>query len=215
MCACGVPSGDFSGSPPAALERSGTTDIAPGLVTWLQQVHGNEVVVVRHPGDMAGSIADAAVTTVRGAVLAVRTADCAPVALGSPQGVIGLAHAGWRGLLAGVLEATVAVMRQNGARQVEAAIGPCIAAHGYAFSRSDLGLLKDRYGDEVEGTTSDGYPALDLPRAVRAALGACGVTGVRGPGTCTHCSPEHWSWRARRDVGRQGTLFWLEQEETD
>lgn len=214
MCSLGVPSGDFSGCPPAALERPGIADIAPGPVTWLEQVHGNEVVVVRHPGDMAGRTADAAVTTARGAVLAVRTADCAPVALGSPEGVVGLAHAGWRGLLAGIVEATVAVMREMGAAQVEAAIGPCIAAHAYAFSRSDLVLLKDRYGTEVEGTTSDGCPALDLPRAVRAALEASGVGGVSESGTCTHCSPEHWSWRARRELGRQATLLWLEGGES-
>ena len=82
--------------------------------TWLRQVHGAEVVRVAGPGDAAGATADAAVTAAPGCALAVLTADCAPVALASAEGVIGVAHAGWRGVAAGVLEATVAEMRDAG-----------------------------------------------------------------------------------------------------
>ncbi|HKY14173.1 MAG TPA: polyphenol oxidase family protein, partial [Microthrixaceae bacterium] len=102
--------GDFAidSDPDGLAERRGAIAAAPW--TWLRQVHGAEVVVVGAPGDHAGAEADAAVTGVPGAALAVQTADCAPVLLwgDGPTGpVIGAAHAGWRGLYEGVLENTV------------------------------------------------------------------------------------------------------------
>ena len=69
--------------------------------TWLRQVHGHRVVVVEHPGDCRAEEADAAVTACAGAALVVLTADCAPVGLASPEGIVGVVHAGWRGLMAG------------------------------------------------------------------------------------------------------------------
>jgi polyphenol oxidase len=176
--------------------------------TWLRQVHGATVVVVPAPGALRGQEADAAVTACAGTALAVMTADCAPVALSSPEGVVGVAHAGWRGLMAGVVEATVAAMRGLGAGQVSAALGPCIRPHAYPFSPGDLGPLVARYGPGVEGRDVTGRPALDLPAAVAAALSAAGAVLVADAGTCTHCSPAHWSWRARRDRGRQATVVW-------
>ena len=89
-------------------------------------MHGARVVVVEGPGGAAGEAADAAVATSAGAALAVLTADCAPVALASPEGVLGVAHAGWRGLRAGVVEATVTTMRRLGATRIEAVLGPCV-----------------------------------------------------------------------------------------
>src|SRR5438876_12396346 len=101
--------------PPRHPHRPFVTTFAPDVATrrrvvvdlrwtWLRQVHGDRVVTVSSPGAGAGSRADAAVTDQAGCALAVLTADCAPVALASPQGVLGVAHAGWRGLEAGVLE---------------------------------------------------------------------------------------------------------------
>ena len=78
--------------------------------TWLRQVHGAEVVVVDRPGHRAGATADAAVTGATGAVLCVQTADCVPVVLVG-DGVVGVAHAGWRGLVAGVIGSTVDARR--------------------------------------------------------------------------------------------------------
>src|SRR6478736_4329857 len=79
--------------------------IAPHPWSWLRQVHGKNVITVEAPGQHAGTEADAAVTRVPGAVIAVQTADCGAVLL-EGDGVIGVAHAGWRGLHAGVIEAT-------------------------------------------------------------------------------------------------------------
>lgn len=160
------------------------------------------------PGGPLGEEADAAVTSCRGAALAVLTADCAPVALASPEGVIGIVHAGWRGLLGGVVEAAVMAMRSLGAREVSAALGPSIWPHAYDFSPADLDVLAGRLGPTVRSSTSSGRPALDLPAAVGAALGRAGVALVAASQTCTHCSPVHWSWRARRDRGRQATVVW-------
>src|SRR3954470_18110368 len=77
--------------------------------TWLRQVHGSTVVTVTHPGEHAGAEADAAITRAPNAKLAVRTADCVPIVL-EGDGVIGVVHAGWRGLAAGIVRATVAAM---------------------------------------------------------------------------------------------------------
>jgi polyphenol oxidase len=176
--------------------------------TWLRQVHGAEVVHVLGPGDGAGNRADAAVTAEAGCALAVLTADCAPVALASPEGVIGVAHAGWMGLAAGVIERTVERMRALGATDVAAAMGPCIHPECYEFGAEHLDRMAARFGDAVRGTTADGAPALDVPAAVRCALGAAGVADVDDIGQCTACDAGWFSWRARREMARQAVVVW-------
>jgi polyphenol oxidase len=176
--------------------------------TRLRQVHGATVVRVERPGARTGEEADGAVTTERGCALAVLTADCAPLAFASPEGIIGVAHAGWRGLLAGVIEATVAEMRALGATGVVAARGACIHAECYQFGASDLDRVAARFGDRVRGLTRDGQPALDLPAAVDAALALSGAELVAQVDACTACSPDYWSWRARGDRSRQATVVW-------
>jgi len=177
--------------------------------TSLTQVHGARVIVVDEPGGSSGATADAAVSAVHGVALAIVTADCAPVAFASPEGVIGVAHAGWRGLMAGVIEETVSTMRDLGARSVVAALGPCIHPGCYAFGPSDLQEAVTRLGPEVRSETSAGGPALDIPVAVRGALARAGAELVADAGICTACSSDHWSWRARQDRQRQATVVWL------
>lgn len=171
--------------------------------TWLRQVHGADVVVVSRPGEHAGAEADAAVTTVPGATLAVLVADCAPVALRA-DGVVGVAHAGWRGLVAGVLRSTVDAMRALGAGPITAEVGPCIHACCYEFGSGDAAAVSAAVGEEVFAAG-----ALDLPRAVRAALRGAGVTDVAVDPTCTSCSARHWSHRRGADPERQGVLAWI------
>jgi len=160
--------------------------------TWLRQVHGDRVVVVDEPGGGAGQRADAAVTDRPGCALAILTADCAPVALIASDGVVGVAHAGWRGLVGGVLERTVQVMRAGGASDVRALLGPCIRPGCYEFGADDLAQVARRLGDGVRATTASGAPALDVPAAVRAALGRVGVVDVDDVGVCTACSLVHF-----------------------
>jgi YfiH family protein len=214
-------------SDPATLARN-RRRIHPGRWTWLRQVHGARVVVVHGPGDAAGEAADAAVTTATGAVLAVHSADCAVVGFWSPEGVIGAAHAGWRGLRAGVLERTVEAMVAQGATSVQALLGPSIEAACYQFGADDLASVAQVLGPDVVGRTSDGHPALDLAAGVRAALARTALTEVDtedgvgvGVGVsvgvsiddsqwcCTACSPQHYSHRARRDTGRSALVIAL------
>ncbi len=176
--------------------------------TWLRQVHGSAVVVVERPGANRGQEADAAVTCCADAGLVVLTADCAPVGLSSPQGVVGVLHAGWRGLMAGVVGATVGTMRALGATRVEAALGPCIWPHAYRFGDGDLAEVVSVFGPAVRSVDGEGYPALDLPAAVAVALERAGAALVAKAGICTHCSGDHWSWRAGGDHGRQATVVW-------
>jgi YfiH family protein len=179
--------------------------------TWLRQVHGADVARVDGPAHSAGSRADAAVTFRPGCAIAVLTADCAPVAFASPEGVIGVAHAGWRGVLAGVLEATVTEMRALGASDIHAVIGPCIHPGCYAFGAAELDTVASKLGDAVRATTTTGEPALDLPAAVRVALierARLDPAGVQEVATCTACSGEHFSWRARQEKQRQAAVIW-------
>lgn len=180
--------------------------------TWLRQVHGAGVVVATAPGDGAGREGDAAVTAVPGAVVAVQVADCAPVALLSPEGVVGAAHAGWRGIEAGVLPAAVKAMRELGASEVRAVVGPCIHAGCYEFGARELDRLADRFGPAVRGTTAAGTPGLDVPAAVRASLAEAGVGAdlVDDVGVCTGCDTRYFSHRARGESGRQALAVWVE-----
>ena len=145
-----------------------------------------------------------------GAVLSVRGADCPVVGLVSPEGVIGVAHAGWRGLVAGVLERTVEVMRGRGATGVVGYLGPCIPAGRYEFGSDDLELAVDRLGPTVRARTEWGTPALDLVAGVVAALQRCGVTVDLSAHRCTAGDPAYFSHRARREQGRHAAVVWLE-----
>lgn len=191
--------------PDVAARRRAVVDLP---WTWLRQVHGSRVVTVTAPGAGAGEWADAAVTAEPGCALVVLTADCAPVALASPEGVVGVAHAGWRGVAAGVLERTVEAMRDLGAEVVRAVLGPCIRPECYAFGPADLAAVASRLGDGVRARTGDGRPALDLPAAVRSALARAGVDTVDDAGACTACSGRHFSHRARRETERQAVVVW-------
>jgi YfiH family protein len=182
--------------------------VAIGPWTWLRQVHGARVVVVSEPGEHAGVEADAAVTATPGCVVAVQVADCAPVALVS-DAVVGVAHAGWRGLAEGVLAETIDAMRDLGAGDIRAVVGPCIHAECYEFGADDLDGVAEALGDDVRATTASGAPALDLVAGVRAALEGAGVKEIDVVDTCTACSGDHWSFRARGESERQAVVAWM------
>jgi YfiH family protein len=192
----------IGGEPDALAARR--RELFDGPWTWLRQVHGAEVVVVDEPAPHAGASADAAITTVPGVVLAVHTADCASLLLQGPGG-IGVVHAGWRGLVAGVIEAAVEALEARGARPRSAVLGPCIRPRCYEFGGAELDLVAERYGDRVRATTAWGTPALDLAAGVVEACHRLDVA-VDDLGTCTACSPHHFSHRARADVGRQALV---------
>lgn len=175
----------------------------------VHQVHGAAVSVV--VGDAGGhrEPGDAIVTADRGVAVAVFTADCAPVVLETPDAVAAV-HAGWRGLVAGVIPAAVEALRRlDPDGPVTATLGPCIHAECYEFSPDDLDAVAAVLGAGVRARTAAGAPALDVPAAVRAALTGAGVTDVRDVDVCTSCSAGHWSHRARQDPERQAAVVWL------
>lgn len=197
---------------PSAALQARRQALAPGPWTWLRQLHGARVVTVGAPGDHAGAEADAAVTSHPEAVLCILTADCAPIAFTSAEGVRGVAHAGWRGLAGGVIAATVEAMRGAGATIIEATLGPCIHPGCYEFSPADLDEVATRLGEHVRATTTDGRPALDLPTAVRTELERAGTPLADDCCTCTACAVDaegSWRWfshRARGDAERQALV---------
>ena len=198
-----------------ADDLAAATSTRIGRVAWVTQVHGADVVISAGtpggggaPDVVHAGTADALVTTTPGTALCIFTADCAPLALSSPEGIVGAVHAGWHGLLAGVVEAAVGAMRTQGASEVTASLGPCIHAACYEFSPGDLDRVADRYGDGVRGSTTGGRPALDLAAGVAAAVAVSGAVLVDGVDECTACGGDNFSHRARADVGRQAMLVW-------
>jgi polyphenol oxidase len=184
----------------------------------LHQVHGADVAVVdAEPSGRAGMErfrlttphdADALVATGTQWCLAVLAADCGTVALASDSGVFAAVHAGWRGLVAGVVERAVDSMRSYGSGAVVAGIGPCIGACCYEFSPRDLDTVAAVYGDGVRGRTTTGRDSMDLAAGLRVALGRAGVELVADGATCTACGPDHFSYRARGDDARHALLMW-------
>jgi hypothetical protein len=207
IVATSVADGDLAISAPRAdldARRRSAVDLP---WTWMRQVHGATVVRVDEPGEGAGADADAAVTDVAGAALAVQVADCAPVALIGADGVVGIAHVGWRGLVAGVLTATLDAM---GSREVRGVVGPCIHAECYEFGKDELVRVAAVAGPQVRSHTRDGSPALDLRAGIAHVLEARDVALVESPwDDCTACAPGYWSHRARGDKARQAMVVWM------
>ena len=192
-----------------ALRRRG---LMAGEWTWLKQVHGAGLVVVAEPGDGAGSVADGAVTAVPEAVLAVHTADCAPVVVVG-HGAVGVAHAGWRGIVAGVLAEVVEALRSltpGSGAGLRAVVGPVIRPSEYEFGPAELAAVTSAVGRDVASVTSWGAPALDLVSAVRGALSTAGVSEVEDMGfdTSHECFFSH---RVRSELARQATAVRLER----
>lgn len=184
----------------------------PGAPRWLRQVHGTAVVELA-AGTTGTPEADAAWTRESGVVCAVLTADCLSVVLGDPDGAaVAVAHAGWRGLAAGVLDATVAALPVPAGR-LRAWLGPAIGPQAFevgpevrtAFLESDpgaAGAFRRGAGDRWHA---------DLHGLARRRLRALGVTRVDGGGCCTYADRARF-FSHRRDgpgTGRMATLAWL------
>jgi YfiH family protein len=180
----------------------------PSPPRWLRQVHGTSVAV--EPGDDEPE-ADAAVTRMPGTALAILTADCLPVVLASEDGnEVAAAHAGWRGLAAGVLEATVAAM-QAAPERVLAWLGPCAGPQAYEVGQDvfDAFLARDPRAAAAFVATRPGHWRVDLYALARQCLLAAGVARVHGGGLCTISDPQRfYSHRRDQRTGRMATLVW-------
>lgn len=187
----------------------------PAEPAWLAQVHGRDVAML--PGPMPLS-ADAAVAFGKGAVCAVLVADCLPVLLAGRGGDrVGIAHAGWRGLAAGVVEATV---RALGARPDElvAWLGPCIGPPAFEVGPEVRAAFLARDADAAQDFRAGraGKFLADLAALARRRLAASGVTEVHGGGLCTHADPARFfSYRRDGKTGRMAALIWMNGHKGD
>ena len=205
------PEGDFADSPGLSLRRKKVADLP---WTHLRQPHGRGVLEVSEAGQLDEIGADAAVTNVQGAVISLRTADCAAVALVSRRGVLGVLHAGWRGAAAGVAAAAMESAQRLGAEDIEAFISPCIHPECYEFDPIILENLVARFGSAVRSETAWGTPALSLPELLKIALYEAGAADVKDAGCCTACDADSWySHRARKDAQRHAMAVWLQEGE--
>ncbi len=199
----------------------------PSAPVWLRQVHGTAVADLsgRRPADTSVPTADAALGTFLGAassaVCVVLTADCLPVLFCNRAGThVAAAHAGWRGLADGVLEATVSALAARGApaHTLLAWLGPAIGPAHYevggevrdAFMRSDPEALS------AFRAVRPGHWLLDLYTVARQRLQRAGVPQVSGGGLCTFSDAARFHSHRRdggghRHTGRQATLIWIER----
>ena len=182
----------------------------PGEPLWLHQVHGIEVV---SDDGMRGSdpLADAAVTTQSASVLAVLTADCLPVLFCNTSGTeVAAAHAGWRGLAAGMLEATVTAMR-SAPHELMAWLGPAAGPQRYEVGEDvrQAFLAADAAAASAFTPTRQGHFLIDMPAIARQRLAACGVTQVYGGEHCTLTDIRFYSHRREQRTGRMASLIWM------
>lgn len=183
----------------------------------LDQIHGTTVVDldrVAPEGSTAMrramcAVGDVAHTDIPGRQLAVWAADCAEIAMVSASGRLVVAHAGWRGLAAGVVDAALEAVGRSGV--VAAVLGPVIHPCCYEFGDRDLRKVErgvHAKSGSITGQTSDGALALDVPAAVQAGLAVRNIRlDVVGP--CTGCDPMWYSHRVRGDLGRHAMVAWM------
>lgn len=209
---------------PALIEnqRRAIAAVAPGstLVT-LYQVHSADVVTVTAPiDDDARPRADAMVTDRPGLLLGILTADCAPVLFADRDaGVIGAAHAGWKGAIGGVTDATIAAMEALGAHRdrIVAAIGPCIARASYEVDDAFAQRFEvdDPANERFFTRGKPGHHQFDLEAYVAHRVAAAGVTTVEMMGLDTYADPDRFfsyrraTHRGEPDYGRQISLIGL------
>lgn len=206
--------GDRCGDDPNAVRvnRDRLAALLPSEPLWLRQVHGVDVVDAKDSSNTLVE-ADAAVTSHPGQVLAILTADCLPVLLCDAEGTrIGAAHAGWRGLSKGIIEATVAAM-QIAPGKLTAWLGPAIGQEDYEVGDDVFESFCHRPGSNLVSALR---PAgnkwqLDLAGAARLVLSELGVSQVTGGSYCTHADPARFfSFRRDGVTGRMASLIWLE-----
>jgi YfiH family protein len=189
--------------------------VAPDRLLTPYQIHSPEVVVAEHPWTAeARPRADAVVTRVPGLAIGVSTADCGPLLFADAQaGVIGAAHAGWRGAATGVLEATIAAMERCGADRTRmvAALGPTIRQPNYEVGPEFVTRFTaddDANARFFEPSPRPNHALFDLPGYIAARLARAGVARVEDVGHCTYGDPTRFfsyrrsTHRQERDYGR-------------
>ena len=219
----GVSAGDYasmnlglrSGDAPSNVEgnRAIVRGLLPAEPRWLAQVHGAQVAV--HARADAGAVptADAAVAAAPGLVCAVLTADCMPVLLCDESGGrVAVAHAGWRGMAAGVIENAVRAMGVEPARLL-AWMGPAIGPGAFEVGPEvrEAFVAGDAGADEAFRAHRPGKYMADLYALARRRLDRAGVARVSGGAYCTYTETERFfSYRREKRSGRMGAFVWIE-----
>jgi YfiH family protein len=211
------------GDDPAAVQknRDALKAVLPNEPVWLNQVHGTQVIDADNRNACLDvPSADASVTSTPGQVLAIMTADCLPVLLASKDGkVVGAAHAGWRGLAAGVIEQTVALMRAKLRNQAQteceilAYLGPAIGPHAFEVGSE----VRDIFMTQNPASAAcfeqlqekDKYLA-DIYGLACLRLNALGIDSIEGGDECTVQNPDYFSYRRDQQTGRMGSFIWIE-----
>jgi YfiH family protein len=173
-------------------------------VRFPRQVHGTQVLLLDQEQPVDEPPADAVVSAAGGPAAGVLVADCVPVLLADADaGVVAAAHAGWRGLLAGILPATVSAMVARGAapERIRAALGPAALACCYEVGEQLRRDAAERL-PATWATTRAGAPALDLRAGCRSVLEAAGVSRVEPAGGCTIEDDRWYSYRRQHVTGR-------------
>jgi len=206
--------GKSCGDNPQHVEqnRSSLLKLLPGKPRWLNQVHGTNAVRWDDAAE-PGTNADAIVSHHPGQVCAVLTADCLPVLFCNQAGTsVAVAHAGWRGLAAGVLEATVLAMECKPAELV-AWLGPAIGPRAFEVGKDVYDVFVNLSAENAIAFRPHGDRWLaDLYQLARLALTRVGICQVSGGGYCTYAdSNNFYSYRRDSVTGRMASIIWLEE----
>lgn len=190
--------------------RALLAEVTGARAIWLKQIHGARVVNLNAHGE--GEEADAAVTSAPNVAVSVQIADCLPVLFCTCTGsVVAAAHAGWRGLAAGVLEATVRAMRVESA-DILAWLGPAIGPRAFAVGADVRAAFCAHDADAAQYFAAHGKDKwlADLYGLARMRLADAGVAAVYGGGACTYNEAQRFfSYRRDRITGRMAALVWL------
>jgi polyphenol oxidase len=201
--------------PEAVADNRAALAAACGLpaadLAWMSQVHGTDVCYLDASTPQPPGPVDAIFTDVPGRALCVLVADCLPVLIADPVArLIGAAHAGREGMVAGVVPALVSAMTQAGASpaRMRALTGPGICGGCYEVP-AELQVRVGLAVPEACCQTLDGTAGVDIPAGVRAQLAAAGVGWVRSVPRCTKESADLFSYRRDGKTGRSAGLIWL------
>jgi polyphenol oxidase len=188
----------------------------PASPRWLRQIHGSAVVDAAKADDLVE--ADASITSAPNVVCIVSVADCLPVLLADAKGrAVAAAHAGWRGLASGLIQASVEALRSrigdSGAR-LHAWLGPAIGPRHFEVGAEVLDAMRTRlpHADACFHATRGDKFLADLPSLARQALALAGVEAVTGGSHCTFSDPARfYSFRRDKVTGRHAAVIWLER----
>lgn len=194
--------------------RSRLQAALPHQPVWLRQVHGRRVVCADEVREDAPPEADASYTYAAGVVCAVQTADCVPVLFYHADGAgVGAAHAGWRGLAAGVLERLAATMQNAHSSPLAAVVGPCISAEHYVVGDDVRQQFGEEFAPAFTPAAKPNHWHADLPQISTRQLQQVGIATVHNQTLCTYANAQLFfsarrAGTANHPTGRQAALIY-------